>query len=342
MNIPKTKKFSERIAKAFYGEYFLRVRRSADGNAEVIAMIAKLDQLVSTAKRVPNVIWLQSSRLMGSPNDLKLLLTEESKRNLELSDELAKVIEYDLTHPLTLKSIESSQEREVWGFDEDGNLRKMKRRSYKDLYEGELQSIDTEKKRKREDKENSLPNLDLLKKISHELQKNPNCFDIFLTSGTANTLRDFRVNTEQRRPSTTKNLIDRVKNCQDQGSFLNITDMNSDGNKARTATSKPRNAIEFPAEFPELKNVFWVKKEVGDSSGAINFLSKYWKLNGKTFSQDAIRREIARAEDCAPKQLAVNKSKTQKSLHRVAEKNDLSLEPQSPRSMVADYDGPSF
>lgn len=340
MSMQKSKNLNDRIGRAYQGEYFLRVKKAADGKPEIIRLPVKLDRLSSMSKNRPDAIWLQSSRLMGTPADIKLLLSDTSKDAYSLSDELRRVIEYELTHPFTSTSIESSHEKETWGFDGSLNLVKQQRKSYRDLYSSELESIALTKKKNEEEKENDSLTLAFIKSVADELMKNPGCCEAVVPSGAIHSLKEFRVGHEQKRPNVTKNIVERIKFCQEQGHYLNVTDTDEDGKNARAVVNKPRTAIEFPLDNTALRNVFWIKKD-GSSQGACNFLKKYWKSIGKSCTDDSVKREVERVEDKAPKQVAVVKQKVMKPI-RVAEKNDLSLEPQSPRTVVANFDGPDF
>lgn len=348
MTAQKTMKLSERIAKAFCDFYFIRIKRK-NGVIDVTPLPALLDSFETSQKNNPGAVWLPSSRLMGTVDDLKTLINSENRKKYELSSELCSVIEYELSHSFNAASIKSDQERESWGFavttTDDGKrtfaLTKLKRESYKNLYTNELQKVDEIKKQRREDKEKNALSMETVRAIVHELHTNPGiCFDVKLSNAT--TVKDNRVGMEQTRP-VTRNLLDRIKLVQKNDNFLNITDMHGeDGNGSRIVTRKPKGAIEFPADLPELKNVFWVPKEKDPKrSGVIAFLTKFNKMMGRPCDHGTVTRAIERAEDSVPKKIEVHKEEA-RPLGRVVEKTAMSVEPQSPREVHADLDGPEF
>ena len=341
MSTQKTMKLSERIPKAFKGLYFLRVNQKK-GALNVEAIPPKLTFFTSTAKKHPDIIWLPCSRLMGTVADLKSLLKDASKPEFDLSDALCKVIEYELTHALTPSTVDSTQEREYWGYTESNELMKGARRSYKYLYETELSMIKNDSEIKKAEKVNSAYSVEFIKKVSHELLTKQGCYGVIIPNNSGHTIKEFRVGREQKRPTSVKDLLSRLKMCQEEGSYLNVSAMNENGGGTRVLVSKPRTAVEFPIDAVELRNVYWVPSEkTPGNEGAVNFLLKYHEALGKTLRRSEATQMVKRAVDLAPKQVSTRKEKVVKPL-QVVEKTDLSLEPQSPRDAVVNYDGPDF
>ena len=341
MSAQKTMKLSERIPKAFKGLYFLRVNQK-NGALNVEAIPPKLTFFASTAKKHPDIVWLPCSRLMGTVADLKTLLKDASKPEHDLNSDLCRVIEYELTHALTPSTVDSTQEREYWGFTESNELVKGSRRTYKSLYESELSMIKTESDKKKAEKVSSAFTVEFIKKVSHELLTKQGCYKVVIPTNAGHSMKEFRVGKEQKRPTSVKDLLARLKMCQEEGSYLNVSAMNKTGGGTRVLGSKPRTAIEFPVDTAELRNVFWVPSDKNpDNEGAVNFLMKYHESIGKSLRASDASQMVKRAVDLAPKQSTARKEKVVKQL-QVVEKTDLCLEPQSPRDAVVNYNGPSF
>lgn len=327
----------KKIAQASKGQYFLRVSEK-DGNV-FVGLAAKIDGLKTSCRKNSEQIWLPCARLCGTKKNIKQFISQ-LKREHETTDDLLMILEYDFTHPFDLKTIESEVERDEFGFTESDEIVKVGRISYKELYETEVHEVKEGKQVARIRRQEMMPRIEDLDMIIRELQNNPGSFDLVNAKGCTSLKYNFNV--QQKRPPST-DIHKRVKIAQANSTFLNVTKLDSGGNGSRLVTTMPRACVVFPNK-PELENVFFTlpKDPSEESTGAVNFLLAFYKRKDKEVSRDAAMREVAHAIDAAPKnETSVAKPKKTKIPTHVFEKNDLPLEPTSPRNNVK-YSTPDF
>lgn len=340
-NQQKKKTLVERIVGASQRGHYIHVTYAND-EFDFAAMPVWLSHLRGKLKKHPDLLFLHSARLVGNRKDIDLLLTEEFKVKFNIPENVATVIEYDLSHPLTLDTIGSTNEKDYWGFDEKGELVKLGRKSYKDSFESELQGVTKFRSENKEKREVDQLSMDTFNLIVMHVKEKPETHEVFIPS--AHSIKELGIGKVQKRPYSTKDLISRIKYCTEMGAYLNVTDMTEEGNGAKVSPKKPANPIVF-TDIPELKNVFWTRKENDTSEyskGAFNFLSRYWTLTKKQFDHSTVIRKIKCEEDRAPKIIKKETTKVAKPVFRVAKATGLSVEPQSPRNDIANYDGAGF
>lgn len=327
----------KKIAQASKGQYFLRV--SEKDNHVSVGLAAKIDGLKTSIRKNSDQIWLPCARLAGSRKNIKQFISQLKREN-DVPSDLIMIMEYDFTHPFDLKTIESDVERDEFGFTENDEIVKVRRNTYKELYETEMREVKEGKHMARIKRQEMMPRVEDLDMIIRELQNNPGSFDLVNAKGCTSLKYNFNV--QQKRPPST-DIHKRVKIAQSNSTFLNITKLDAGGNGSRLVTTMPRSCITFPNK-PELESVFFTlpKDPSEESTGAINFLLLFYKKKDREISMDAARREVAHAIDAAPKNEAtVAKPKKTKVPTHVFQKNDLPVEPTSPKNNVK-YSTPDF
>ena len=331
-----------KISKASQNDYFIRITEKDPELGPVTSMTGKIDGLVKGCKTNPQQIWCQSARLIGNVDVLERMCDEVHAERLQLSHKMIEIIRYDIDHALTDKSCEADDARDAWGFTADHQLVKLRRSTYRSLFSTELKRVKEAKAKAAEERELNAPCLSDLRKIVAEIDKNPGSWDIVSSRlGTA-TIKSFSIGTEQKRPPVKSDLVQRVETANSNGTFLNVTGMTETGSGSRTATSKTRDSISFSSkDKPALKSVFFKRPKDGeDATGAIQFLSQYYKKKGMTVSIDAVKRDVLRAIETTPKMETTSSLRgSGRVATHVCERNDLPIEPTSPRAR-ANFDGP--